>query len=88
MLSRLVKASKHDLSAITLEQFESLFLTIREAQQGQRTEFERKPYITLGCVQTVQGRLQNLLHYLTSLQHVPYLAMHHARNSTQGEQCG
>ena len=64
MLSRLVKASKHDLSATTLEQYESLFLTIRKARQG--TTFQQKPHITLGCVQTVQGRLQNLLHCLTS----------------------
>ena len=64
MLSRLVKASKHDLNATTLEQYESLFLTIRKARQG--TAFQQKPHITLGCVQTVQGRLQNLLHCLTS----------------------
>ena len=64
MLSRLVKASKHDLSATTLEQYESLFLTIKKARQG--TTFQQKAHITLGCVQTVQGRLQNLLHCLTS----------------------
>ena len=64
MLSRLVKASKHDLSATTLEQYESLFLSIRKARQG--TTFQQKPHITLGCVQTGQGRLQNLLHCLTS----------------------
>ena len=64
MLSRLVKASKHDLRATTLEQYESLFLTIRKARQG--TTFQQKPHITLGCVQTVQGRFQNLLHCLTS----------------------
>ena len=64
MLSCLMKASKHDLSATTLEQYESLFLTIKKARQG--TTFQQKPDITLGCVQTVQGRLQNLLHRLTS----------------------
>ena len=64
MMSRLVKASKHDLNATTLEQYESLFLTIRKARQG--TTFQQKPHITLGCVQTVQGRLHNLLHCLTS----------------------
>ena len=63
MLSRLVKASKHDVSATTLEQHESLFLTIRKARQG--STFQQKPHITMGCVQTVQGRLQNLLHCLT-----------------------
>ena len=63
-LSCLVKASKHDLSATTLEQYESLFLTIRKARRG--TSFQQKPHITLGCVQTVQGRLQNLLQRLTS----------------------
>ena len=64
MLSRLVKASKHDLIATTLEQYESLFSTIRKARQG--TTFQQKPHITLGCFQTVQGRLQNMLHCLTS----------------------
>ena len=63
-MTRLVKASKHDLSATSLEQYESLFLTIRKAQQ--KTTFQQKAQITLGCVQTVQGRLQNLLHCLTS----------------------
>ena len=33
MLSHLVKASKHDLSATTLEPY-ALFLTIRKARQG------------------------------------------------------
>ena len=61
--SRLVKASKHDLSATTLEQCESLFLTIRKARQG--TTFKQQPHITSGCVQTVHGRLQNMLHCLT-----------------------
>ena len=64
MLSRLVKASKHDFSATILEEYESLFLTMRKARQG--TTFQQKHHITLGCVQTVQGRLQNLLHCLTS----------------------
>ena len=58
MLSRLVKASKHDHSATTLEQYESFFVTMRKARQG--TTFQQKPHITLGCVRTVQGRLQNL----------------------------
>ena len=63
LVSRLVKAPKHDLSATTLEQYESLLLGIRKAGQG--TTVQQKPEITLGCVQTVQGRPQNLLHYLT-----------------------
>ena len=63
ILSRLWKASKHGLSATTLEQYESLFLTIKKARQG--TTIQQKPHIALGCVQTVQGRLQNLLHCLT-----------------------
>ena len=51
MLCRLVKASKHDLSATTLEHHESLFLTIKKARQG--TMFQQKPHVSLGCVQTV-----------------------------------
>ena len=64
MLSCLVKASKHDLHATTLEQHQSLVLPIRKARQG--TTFQQKPHITLGCVETVQVRLQNVLHCLTS----------------------
>ena len=43
MLSRLVKASKHDLGATTLKQYESLFFTIRKARHG--TTFQQKPHI-------------------------------------------
>ena len=50
MLFRLVKASKQDPNATTLEQYESVFLTIRKARRG--TTFQQKPHITLGCVQT------------------------------------
>ena len=64
MLCPLVKPSKHDLSATTLEQSECLFLTIRKARQG--TTFQQKPHVTSGCVQPVHGRLQSLLHWLTS----------------------
>ena len=64
MLSHLPKASKHALGATTLEQYDSLFFTITKARQG--TTFQQKPHKTLGCVQTVQDRLQNLLHCLTS----------------------
>ena len=63
MLSRLVKASKHDLSDTTVQQHKSLFLTIRKARQG--TTCQQKPHITLRCVQTVHDRLQYLLDYLT-----------------------